>query len=178
MKKYVDWARRGSSGKQQTIAMILAGVFFLGILPFLLISGSTIIDAWLHLPRFYGGIINIIAGGLLTAAGFSLGLWSVVAELTIGFGTPLPMLPTQKLVIKPPFTYCRNPMTLGTILAGLGLGVVIGSYSEIVIVLLLGSGLLLYVKFMEEKELAVRFGEEYLEYKQKTPFLVPRILRK
>jgi len=32
-----------------------------------------------------------------------------------------------------------------------------------------------YIKLIEEKELIERFGSEYLEYKQKTPFLIPRI---
>jgi protein-S-isoprenylcysteine O-methyltransferase Ste14 len=31
-----------------------------------------------------------------------------------------------------------------------------------------------YIK-LEEKELEARFGEEYKEYKRKTPFLIPKI---
>jgi len=34
--------------------------------------------------------------------------------------------------------------------------------------------LLSYVKFIEEKELAARFGAEYLAYKRETPFILPR----
>jgi len=32
-----------------------------------------------------------------------------------------------------------------------------------------------YIKLVEEKELEARFGEEYREYKRKTPFLIPKI---
>jgi protein-S-isoprenylcysteine O-methyltransferase Ste14 len=32
-----------------------------------------------------------------------------------------------------------------------------------------------YLKGIEEKELLLRFGEEYEHYKEKTPFLIPRI---
>jgi len=35
-------------------------------------------------------------------------------------------------------------------------------------------GILIYIKLFEEKELEERFGPEYLEYKRKTPFLIPR----
>ena len=33
----------------------------------------------------------------------------------------------------------------------------------------------LYHKFIEEKELLVRFGDEYRKYKKKTPFLLPKL---
>jgi protein-S-isoprenylcysteine O-methyltransferase Ste14 len=47
------------------------------------------------------------------------------------------------------------------------------------VVLLFGTLLLLlYVKGIEEKELPQRFGEEYLEYKRRTPFLIPRFWKK
>lgn len=86
----------------------------------------------------------------------------------------MPVMPTQKLVVIRPFTYCRNPMTLGTILAYLGVCVWIGSISAVVIVLIFTILLLLYVKLLEEKELEARFGAEYLEYKRNTPFILPR----
>jgi len=35
-------------------------------------------------------------------------------------------------------------------------------------------GILIYIKLVEEKELEQRFGVEYLEYKRRTPFLIPR----
>jgi protein-S-isoprenylcysteine O-methyltransferase Ste14 len=65
-------------------------------------------------------------------------------------------------------------MTLGTIVAYLGICVWVGSISALVIVLMLITLLLLYIKRIEEKELAVRFGAEYLEYKRSTPFILPR----
>ena len=80
--------------------------------------------------------------------------------------------------MKGPFTYCRNPMTLGTFAAYLGISVWIGSFSAIALVLILIVVLLLYVKLVEEKELEDRFGFEYLEYKRNTPFLLPRLRRR
>ena len=69
-------------------------------------------------------------------------------------------------------------MTLGTILGGLGIGVWIGSFSAIAIVTALGTALLAYVRFIEEKELEARFGQDYVDYKRTTPFLLPRVRRR
>ena len=33
--------------------------------------------------------------------------------------------------------------------------------------------LISYLKIIEEKELQMRFGDEYIEYKKKTPFIIP-----
>jgi protein-S-isoprenylcysteine O-methyltransferase Ste14 len=43
-----------------------------------------------------------------------------------------------------------------------------------IIVLLFAGLLLIYIKRIEEKEMELRFGQDYLAYKQQTPFLIPR----
>jgi len=174
MKRYQDWAKREHSSGQQVITLALAGLLIVGMIPFLVVVGSLAIDRWLQLPSFFVGAINPIAGLILAFSGLGLGLWSIHAQITIGRGTPVPLVPTKKLVVQPPFTYCRNPMTLGTILAYLGVCVWIGSISALGIVAILTTLLLSYVKFIEEKELAARFGAEYLAYKRETPFILPR----
>lgn len=96
----------------------------------------------------------------------------------IGKGTPIPLMATQKLVITGPYTYCRNPMTLGTAFFYLGVAIWIGSLSAFGLGLIYPVGILIYIKLIEEKELEERFGSEYLEYKRKTPFLIPRLWEK
>ncbi|OGN90472.1 MAG: hypothetical protein A2Y88_03005 [Chloroflexi bacterium RBG_13_48_10] len=177
MKKFQDWARQEYSPRQRLITLGLAGILFILILPFLLVVCSSAIDHWLNLPRFSAGEINPIIGLLLAFGGISLGLWSIQAQMTIGNGTPVPIMPTQKLVVKAPFAFCRNPMTLGTFIAYAGISVWIGSISAMAIVVILTIILLLYIKYIEEKELEARFGLEYLEYKQRTPFILPFLRR-
>jgi protein-S-isoprenylcysteine O-methyltransferase Ste14 len=99
-------------------------------------------------------------------------------ELERGRGTPLPVMPTQELLTGGPFRYCRNPMTLGTVLAYLGLGIMAGTVAGVAIVLLLGASLLFYLKRFEEDELEERFGEAYLAYKREVPFIIPRLPKK
>lgn len=71
-----------------------------------------------------------------------------------------------------------NPMTLGTAMLYLGIGIWIGSLSFIGLTMLFIGLLLAYVKLIEEKELEERFGQEYVEYKRKTPFLIPKRRKK
>ena len=113
-------------------------------------------------------------GGLLTILGYALGFWSVNTQLTRGRGTPLPVMPTQELLTKGPFRYCRNPMTLGTILAYLGIAIAARTPTGGALVAAAAASLLVYLKRLEEGELATRFGEDYLAYKETTPFMVPR----
>ena len=152
MKRYQNWAKRESTTSKQVIILALAGLLIVVTIPFLVVVGSLAMDRWLGLPNFYVGVVNPIAGLILAALGLGLGLWSIQAQISIGRGTPVPLMPTRKLVVQPPFTYCRNPMTLGTILAYLGICVWIGSISALVIVLVLATLLALYIKRLEEKE--------------------------
>ncbi|NWG10106.1 MAG: hypothetical protein HXX80_07390, partial [Nitrososphaerales archaeon] len=64
-------------------------------------------------------------------------------------------------------------MSLGSIIFYLGFGFLTGSISSIGFTVLFMSLLLAYIKFIEEKELGARFGQEYTEYKKRTPFLIP-----
>ena len=96
-------------------------------------------------------------------------------QLSRGRGTPLPVMPTQELLTEGPFGYCRNPMTLGTILAYLGMAVAVGTTAGTALVLSLAASLLAYLNRLEEGELAERFGEPYLAYKRETPFIIPRL---
>ena len=64
-------------------------------------------------------------------------------------------------------------MTLGTIMAYSGIAVMIGSYTALLFVILFAMMLIAYIKLVEEKELELRFGKEYVDYKNDTPFIIP-----
>ena len=178
MKTFKNWAKHEYGLRRRVITLVFAAFFFLLTFPYLLVVSAIKIDIHYDLPGFSAGTINIILGLVLIVAGFFLGMWSIWAQMTIGRGTPLPMMPTQKLVVIPPFTYCRNPMTLGTCIGYSGIGVLIGSFSALVIVITFTGLLLLYIKLIEEKELEVRFGDEYVQYMHSTPFILPRLQRR
>lgn len=178
MSRYLEWAQREHSAAARTRITLLAGPVFLGLLPFVVAGLGPRLDRRFGLPSFKTGGLTRILGGLLTLVGFSLGFWSVITQLDRGRGTPLPMMPTQELLTQGPFRYCRNPMTLGTILAYLGIGVYVGTIAGTASALGLGASLLTYIKHFEEAELAERFGEVYLAYRQDVPFIVPRVMKR
>jgi protein-S-isoprenylcysteine O-methyltransferase Ste14 len=68
---------------------------------------------------------------------------------------------------------------LGTIIAYGGIAIWIGSFTALIVVALFAAILISYLKLIEEKELQMRFGSEYIEYKKKTPFIIPiKIIKK
>jgi len=173
MHIFNKWAQEKYSDRQRYLAMLPLVLLFMVVLPATLVLLSNVLDARLHLPRWRQGPLNTICAVSIGLAGWLLAIWSIHAQLTSGKGTPIPPIPTQKLLANGPFAYCRNPMTLGTILAFLGIAILLGSPSAVILVLVGTLLLLIYIKVIEEKELEMRFGAEYLKYKADTPFLIP-----
>jgi protein-S-isoprenylcysteine O-methyltransferase Ste14 len=83
---------------------------------------------------------------------------------------------TQRIVAKDIYQFTRNPMSLGYYLIGLGIAFISGS-TLLTLYVLLGiiPAHLITIKFFEEMELELRFGEPYREYKQSVPFLFPKL---
>jgi len=175
MSRYSRWAEKEHSEGARIIALLPAGVLFLLLLPYLLLVISPSLDTRLGLDLLSPGPVSLAVGGILIAIGFAFAQWSIYMQFTNGRGTPLPVMPTQRLITTGPFRYCRNPMTLGTILAYLGLSIAAATIIGILIVVALATLLLVYLKRMEENELAERFGEDYLAYRRDVPFIIPRL---
>lgn len=82
---------------------------------------------------------------------------------------------TRRIVERDIYMYTRNPMSLGYYLYSLSMGFIAGS-TLVTLVVLLGiiPAHLFFLKFFEERELDLRFGESYERYKQEVPFLIPK----
>jgi protein-S-isoprenylcysteine O-methyltransferase Ste14 len=83
------------------------------------------------------------------------------------------MVATQKIVTQGPYSYTRNPMTLGALFLYSGIAIWMSSGVLIILSTIIFSTLLTFIYIHETRELAERFGEEYLEYRKRTPFLIP-----
>ncbi len=160
--------------KQRAALLAAAGIVFLVILPWALVRLGGRLDRGLDWPALRYPPVNAILGGLLVLAGWLLGVWSNYRQFTLGRGTPVPVMATQELIVRPPYSYCRNPMALGTIVAYGGVSVIAGSPGAALLVLLGAAGLLTYIKVVEEREMVARFGEAYLAYRRRVPFIIPR----
>lgn len=173
--RYARWARTEHGEATRIAAMIPLAPLFLGLMPGIVAGVGPRVDRRLGLaPRVPGPPARVL-GTALAAAGFGLAFWSIDAQLGRGRGTPLPVMPTQELLTDGPFRHVRNPMTLGAILAYLGIAVAARTTTGTALVLGLATALIGYLKRLEEPELAERFGEAYLAYRRTTPFMVPRV---
>lgn len=157
------------------LALVFAGALFVFLIPYTLLVLCPRLDSRLGFMDFYFGWINILVCAIFVIVGGYYAFSSIFQQLFKADGTPLPFIPTKKLLVKSVFQQTRNPMTFGTICLYLGLVILVGSISALLVVLFLFTLLLLYIKNIEERELAIRFGEDYRTYKAKTPFLIPRI---
>lgn len=177
MNIILNSAKKKYSLSTRILVLVLCAGIFLFLIPYTLLRPLPRLDAMLGIPSLFLGIGNYILGGILMVIGAVFAWWSILAEVIRADGTPLPVMPTQTLLVDGPFKYCRNPMIFGTFLAYLGVSFIAGSVSAAIAVLIFTALILLYIKKIEEKELAARFGQPYLDYKARTPFLVPGRVR-
>jgi protein-S-isoprenylcysteine O-methyltransferase Ste14 len=99
-----------------------------------------------------------------------------VVNLAIrGFGAPWAIALSQRLATSWLYAWTRNPMVLALLACLIAVGLWLQSTLFVVWVLaLVAPAEIMFLKVYEERELEIRFGEAYREYKTKTSFLWPR----
>jgi protein-S-isoprenylcysteine O-methyltransferase Ste14 len=128
-------------------------------------------DRW----RFKLSPVLLVLCLILAVLGMSLGLWTVWVQFRKARGTPVPIMATKKLLMDRPYSWCRNPMALGTIVCYFSIATFTSSFMAVLAVFLFALFLMVYIKLIEEKEMSLRFGDEYARYKRSTPFIIPRL---
>jgi protein-S-isoprenylcysteine O-methyltransferase Ste14 len=146
-------------------------VFFLGLALMVVVELGLV---WAIERRFISDLWHLAVALPLVGCGLGWVIWTVRTLYISGKGTPAPRVATKKLVQAGPYRYSRNPMTLGASWLYLGLAVGAGSWVVFGLVLLIFTALLFFIYTHESRELEMRFGVEYLDYRRATPFLFPR----
>ncbi len=152
------------------------GIFV--VVPILTYIIGRSVDDWLSLPAFPPLPYNLIIGFAVFYVGLSIGIRSTKVLYREGGGLPWgearKNLQTSRLVVTGPYAYTRNPMILGYSMLPCGMGFMFrspGMFTVIpLLVVLINVGI---VKIWEEPNLETRFGREFLDYKESTPFLIP-----
>ena len=173
-KKWINLLYKIATGskKVRTIMTPIGAIFF-GLFTALFVIAALQADKWLNMPRLFTKPLNVI----LSLPVFSIALffvgWSVLNFHKVK-GTPVPFNPPPGLVTTGPYAYVRNPMLSGIFLLLFGLGILFGS----VCVIFIFTPLFILVnvwelKAIEEPELVKRLGEEYVEYRKRTPMFFP-----
>ncbi len=173
-KFIASFHKKKKSLRYKVISLLIGAASFMIILPAVFIFfGSWLKD---FLPAVDIRTLDLIIIIISIPLGLFFLIWSTLFQRKVGKGTPAPNASTDKLVVTGPYKLCRNPIELGAIFYYLGLGTLVDTLITGIICMILafiiGSS---YHKFIEEKELKLRFGKEYEEYKRTTPFLFPKL---
>jgi protein-S-isoprenylcysteine O-methyltransferase Ste14 len=146
-----------------------------------ILFGAAIIRAVETHPDWSGWILPVPTGiGLLLVILTGAATLMTVVNLALkGLGAPFAIALSQKLAVDWLYAWTRNPMVLAGLAWLLAVGIWFQSTLFVVWVLLVFTpALLFFVKVYEERELEIRFGASYLEYKARTPMLFPRKLKR
>ncbi len=173
-ERWANWVFRIATGseKRRWLFTPVIGLLFLSVVA-LFIVAALLTDKWLRLPDIILLPWTVIAGLVLLVPGLVLYIWTLI-DFIKSRGTPAPVNPPVHLISSGLYAYSRNPMITGIFLTYFGLGLLIGSLSLIVFYTPL---FILFMHFylikVEEKELELKFGQAYLDYKQRVPMYLP-----
>jgi len=159
------------SGWKKDVATVAALIIFLAVITgFVLLA--FLLDRLFNLPVLKGWVVIAVAV-ILLISGVLIAGWTIIQFLK-NQGTPVPLSPPRKLITYGLYDYVRNPMALGMFLILEGIGFFYGSLLQIIVFAPLPVLLyMFFIKAIEEKELEMRFGEEYIKYKKEVPMIVP-----
>ncbi len=166
---------------KRILSLLIGGVIFLVIIPIILLQLGHLLEIIIYISLFWflATPLLLVLSIAFIVIGLILVFWSTYTLYVVGKGSPVPIVPTQKLATNGPYKYCRNPMTLGTIIYYIGISILFRSTTTLIIIIPIFTLVVtLYLKFIEEKRLEVKFGDEYIRYKRKTPFLIPFLRKK
>jgi protein-S-isoprenylcysteine O-methyltransferase Ste14 len=172
-RSFVAWLARRRPW-QRLAVLLLQAACILGVIPYAFARWSPAMDRGLHLPHLQTGLGGAVVGAVLMLAGLAFVVWAAHAQGVLGRGTWSPTMPTQRLIVRGPYAHCRNPLHFGMGVFYAGLDIWLGSPAVLAITVLIAIALVTYDRYVEERELAARFGEEYVAYKQRVPFVIPR----
>lgn len=111
---------------------------------------------------------------LLWLSGACVALTVVNLALS-GLGAPFAIALSRRLANRWMYRWTRNPMVLSTIATLIAAGLYLQSlYFVLWALLLVTPAWLFFLRVYEERELEIRFGRPYTDYKAATPFLWPR----
>ena len=162
--------------KKRWILTPVVGILFLCFMAlFFLVSFA--VDRWLHFPSIKYLPWTLIIAIILLIPGIVFWAWTLVLFFKAR-GTPVPINPPKKLVTTGVYGFSRNPMMTGIYLVFFGVGLLVGSLSlTFIFTPLFIIIMTVYARTVEERELEIQFGQEYLDYKKKVGMYLPRLTR-
>src|SRR3954470_19105268 len=140
---------------------------FVGLVPWLItrweITGST--PSWQAAQ---------VIGAVLIVVGLIPPVHAFIQFVKAG-GTPMPVAPTERLVVTGFNRFVRNPMYIGLLTAILGQALLFDSLWLVLYALIAWITTASFVHWYEEPTLVRTYGEQYNEYRRNVPAWTPRL---
>lgn len=152
----------GSAAFFVTVPCVVAG-----LVPWLLTNG------WAVPAPTMPGIAPLC--WLAIVAGLAVLLEAFARFALDGLGTPAPMAPTRKLVVRGAYHHVRNPMYLAVLVLIFAQALLLSSWPVAVYGLVAGAAMASFVRLHEEPTLSGRYGAEYEAYRRAVPGWLPRL---
>lgn len=173
---WIDVVHRAATGTRRARTLLTpVGVAVFGGFTALFVLAGILVDSLLTFPDLLPESVRLPLAMPTMAVGVGFTTWSGFHFLRAK-GTPVPFNPPPRLVTSGPYAVSRNPMLTGVFLFLFGLGLAMSSVS---LVLFFAPLFVLVnvweLKAIEEPELLKRLGDEYAEYRRRTPMFIPRL---
>jgi protein-S-isoprenylcysteine O-methyltransferase Ste14 len=159
--------RRSTAAIGTAAFFVAAPGTFVGLVPWL-ITGWRLrepLPSWTVAQAL--GIVLICAGLVPTVHAF--------AQFAKAGGTPMPLAPTQHLVVTGFNRYVRNPMYVGLLVVLVGEALLLGQFSLLLYAAVMWGVTAAFVHWYEEPTLNRQFGTEYVAYQRAVPAWRPRL---
>jgi protein-S-isoprenylcysteine O-methyltransferase Ste14 len=159
--------QRSTAGIASAAFFVVAPGTVVGLVPWLItrweITGSGL--PWRLLQAI--GVVLIVAGLIPPVHAF--------VQFVRAGGTPMPIAPTQRLVVTGFNRYVRNPMYLGLIVVMLGQALLFGSLALVLWAAVFWIITASFVRWYEEPTLVDEYDGEYEEYRRHVHAWLPRV---
>lgn len=141
--------------------LLLKNLLFVAIVPG---TVAVYVPLLIGRGRASAGGFTFFLGGVLLAAGAAVLIWCVRDFMALGRGTPAPIDPPKRLVVRGLYRYTRNPMYVGILTVLTGWTVAYRSGALLLYAVAVGACFHLFIVLYEEPHLRRIFGEEYTGY--------------
>jgi protein-S-isoprenylcysteine O-methyltransferase Ste14 len=163
--KYKELAYRNAFGRfvLSGLAVIFAATAHAGYM-----NGPEIPSGWWSLVIVYIGWLMLIVGAVLWMRSILVFGADNLALLYVYY-------PEEgRLIDSSIYSVLRHPVYAAVLRIGIGLALLNGNAFSLFFVIFIPLGLTGWIRLVEEKELMERFGQTYLEYRQRVPAFWPR----
>lgn len=177
-EQWIDGVHRAATGTRRVRTLLTpVGVAVFGGFTALFVVAGEAVDSLLGLPDLLPPSLRLPLAIPTLAVGLGVTAWSALHFLRAK-GTPVPFNPPPALVTSGPYGVTRNPMLTGVFLFLFGLGFAMSSVSLVLFFTPLFVVVNVWeLKAIEEPELVKRLGEQYVDYRQRTPMFIPGLGR-